>query len=55
MDRITDGPDMTSAVDRGRKASRQTKNILVDFILVLYSYQICSNFVTGLNILLGWL
>ena len=25
VDRITDGPDMTSAVDRGRKASTQTK------------------------------
>ena len=24
MDRITDRPDMTSAVDRGRKASTQT-------------------------------
>ena len=26
VDRITDLPDMTSAVDRGRKASTQTKN-----------------------------
>ena len=26
VDRITDRPDMTSAVDRGRKASTQTKN-----------------------------
>ena len=26
MDRTTDGHDMTSAVDRGRKASIQTKN-----------------------------
>ena len=25
VDRITDRPDMTSAVDRGRKASTQTK------------------------------
>ena len=25
VDRITDRPDMTSAVDRGRKASNQTK------------------------------
>ena len=25
MDRITDRPDMTSAVDRGRKASTKTK------------------------------
>ena len=25
VDRITDRPDMTSAVDRGRKASAQTK------------------------------
>ena len=25
MDRITDRPDMTSAVDSGRKASTQTK------------------------------
>ena len=32
MDRITDRPDMTSAVDRGRKASTQTKNGLEDFI-----------------------
>ena len=37
MDRITDRPDMTSAVDRGRKASTQTnkqftlsKQIFVD-------------------------
>ena len=27
MDRITDCPDMTSAVDRGRKASTQNKII----------------------------
>ena len=27
VDRITDRPDMTSAVDRGRKASTQTKNL----------------------------
>ena len=27
VDRITDRPDMTSAVDRGRKASIQTKNV----------------------------
>ena len=28
VDRITDHPDMTSAVDRGRKASTQTKSII---------------------------
>ena len=28
VDRITDRPDMTSAVDHGRKASTQTKNNL---------------------------
>ena len=32
VDRITDRPDMTSAVDRGRKASTETISILVNFI-----------------------
>ena len=27
VDRITDRPDMTSAVDRGRKSSTQTKQL----------------------------
>ena len=31
MDRITDRPDMTSAVDRGRKASTQTNKQVMDF------------------------
>ena len=30
MDRITDRPDMTSAVDRGRKASTQTNKKIID-------------------------
>ena len=34
VDRITDRPDMTSAVDRGRKASTQTKNL--NLALIFY-------------------
>ena len=34
VDRITDRPDMTSAVDRGRKASTQTNKQYILLILV---------------------
>ena len=35
MDRITDRPDMTSAVDRGRKASTQTnKNKVIKLFML---------------------
>ena len=43
MDRITDRPDMTSAVDRGRKASTQInkQNILFRYVAKLLSSRQC--------------
>ena len=37
VDRITDRPDMTSAVDRGRKASTQTNKQKIFLIFRQYS------------------
>ena len=34
VDRITDRPDMTSAVDRGRKASTQAKQNIIKAVLM---------------------
>ena len=41
VDRITDRPDMTSAVDRGRKALTQQKKLLSRFIIKA-SFYICE-------------
>ena len=47
MDRITDRPDMTSAVDRGRKALTQQQyvyanKVVQNNILLLLHYFLCA-------------
>ena len=41
MDRITDRPDMTSAVDRGRKASTQKTNKIFVLLQIIISDRVC--------------
>ena len=38
VDRITERPDMTSSVDRGRKASTQTNISRTAFVSIMVSY-----------------
>ena len=42
VDRITDRPDMISAVDCGRKTSTQTKQNMYEVAIVFYSVSLCA-------------
>ena len=53
VDRITDRPDMTSAVDRGRKASTQT-NKQDSIILVVCIYEMINLLLVSLLVFLAW-
>ena len=54
VDRITDRPDMTSADDRGRKASTQTnKKYVISDKNILFT--VCSNHILAFSLYTGGL